>query len=393
LAIGLLATPDARLWFACAFFGRWSNGEGYKKMNNLNTPIFLGLSALEVPNLNATPLPVGVGSIHGGKNPLGRARRMKNQAIPRRLNMQKNHVLGVAVALLLAAPVFSAHAAAVSVDCTKKGTTVTAAIAKLTKSVANTVTISGVCTEDVLVSGYTGLTLVGNPGAAITGTLTPSAGTTLTVNGGSTITVQSLTINGGPSDGATGVSCTDRSLCVFDNVVIQGGGPDQTGLSLQNQSAADILGTSIIRNNDTGLGVFGASQVNMRPDGSAGPGPVISANASFGAVVQDGSFLRTDDVRITGNGAGVLAQRGAVIKILDLGDGFGSVDGNVGDGIIVKASVAQVGVTVAGNGGNGVFIRKLAFATVFATPVGNGYQLKCEDPVTSVSEGVACNTP
>jgi hypothetical protein len=213
------------------------------------------------------------------------------------------------------------------------------------------------------------------------------------VNGGSSITVQSLTINGGPSDGATGVSCTDRSLCVFDNVVIQGGGPDQTGLSLQNQSSADILGATIIRNNDTGLGVFGASQVNMRPDGSSGPGPVISGNASFGAVVQDGSFLRTDDVRITGNGTGVLAQRGAVIKILDLGDGFGSVDSNTGDGIIVKASVAQVGVVVAGNGGNGVFIRKLAFATIFATFSGNGgFGVECEDPVTSVSEGAACNT-
>jgi hypothetical protein len=274
----------------------------------------------------------------------------------------------------------------------KLTTTVTAALAGLTKSVSNTVTISGTCTEDVVVSGFTGLTLIGNPGAAITGTLTPAGGTTLTVNGGSSITVQSLTINGGPSDGATGVACTDRSLCVFDNVIIQGGGPDQIGLSLQNQSAADILGATLIRNNDTGLGVFGASQVNMRPDGSTGPGPVIAGNSSVGAVVQDGSFLRTDDVRITGNGTGVIAQRGAVIKILDLGDGFGSVDSNAGDGIVVKASVAQVGVAVANNGGNGVFLRKLAFATIFATFSGNaGFAVKCEDPVTSVPEGAACN--
>ena len=309
--------------------------------------------------------------------------------------MQKKHFLGVAAALLLAAPVFSAQAAAVAVDCSKKGTTLTAAIAKLTKNVSNTVTISGTCTEDVSVSGHTDLTLVGNPGAAITGTLTPSAGTTLTVSG-SKITVQSLTINGGPSEFATGASCTDRSICVFANVVIQAGGPSQTGLSLQNQSSADVLGASLIRNNDTGLGVFGASTVNMRPNVDGAPGPVISGNGSVGAIVQDGSFLRTDDVRITGNGTGVIAQRGSVIKILDE-TGFGSVDNNAGDGIVVRSSNAQVALNVVDNGGNGVFIRQLAFATVFDgfdfSGNGGGFAVKCEDPVTSVSQGVPCNTP
>src|SRR5215813_7139367 len=163
---------------------------------------------------------------------------MKNQSIPGRLNVQMKHIVRVTVALLLAAPVFSAQAALVTVDCTKKGTTLTAALAKLTKSIANTVTISGTCAEDVSVSGYADLTLIGNPGAAITGTLTPSAGITLNIAGASHVTVQSLTINGGPSQGATGAMCTDRSLCVFRNVIIQGGGgPGQTGLSLQNQSS------------------------------------------------------------------------------------------------------------------------------------------------------------
>jgi hypothetical protein len=308
--------------------------------------------------------------------------------------MKTKHILCITVALL-AASVFSAQAAVVTVDCTKKGTTLTAALAKLTKSVANTVTISGTCTEDVVVSGFTGLTLTGNSGAAITGTLSPAGGITLTVNGGSSITVQSLTINGGPSDGGGAALCTDRSFCVFDNVVIQAGGPDQTGLSLQDQSSADVLGVTVIRNNDTGLGVFGASTVNMRPDGSTGPGPVISGNGSFGAIVQDGSFLRTDDVRITGNGVGVFAQRGAVIKLLDLGDGLASVDSNAGDGIQVLAAVAQVGVAVTNNGGSGVFLRQLAFATVVGTFSGNGTGLavKCQDPVTSVSPQIACGTP
>ena len=310
--------------------------------------------------------------------------------------MQKKHILAVTVAFLLAASVFSAQAAVVSVTCVKKGTTLTGALAKLTKSVANTVTISGTCTEDVSVSGYADLTLIGNPGANITGTLTPSGGTTLTVDGGSKITVQSLTINGGPSQFATGASCSDRSVCVFDNVVIQAGGPGQTGLSVQNQSSADILGATLIRNNDTGLGVFGASTVNMKPDVPGAAGPVVSGNGSFGARVQDGSFLRTDDVRITGNGTGVLAQRGAVIKILDE-NGFGSVDNNVGDGIVVLASVAQVALALVNNGGNGVFIRQLAFATVIGgfdfSGNGGGFVVSCEDPVTSVSQGVPCGTP
>ena len=101
-------------------------------------------------------------------------------------------------------------------------------------------------------------------------------------------------------------------------------------------------------------------------------------------------------MRITGNGTGVVAQRGAVIKILSE-NGFGSVDSNAGDGIVVRASVAQVGVDLTNNGGNGVFIRQLAFATVFDgfnfSGNGGGFVVKCEDPVTSVSQGVPCGTP
>jgi len=78
-------------------------------------------------------------------------------------------------------------------------------------------------------------------------------------------------------------------------------------------------------------------------------------------------------------------------------NGFGSVDNNAGNGIVVLASVAQVGLSVTNNGGNGVLIRQLAFATVDDgfdfSGNGGGYAVKCEDPVTSVANFLPCNTP
>lgn len=313
--------------------------------------------------------------------------------------------LSLILALLLFAPVLSLHAAGLAVDCNKK--TLAGAIAKLDKSVPNIVNISGNCTEDVVVSGFKDLTLIGVGGASITAVTGPAGtGTALSVNGRSQITVQTLTLNGGFQEG---VRCEGRSSCVFRNVTIQGGA---NGITVTEQSGADILGSSVIQDSlGIGVGVFNASTVFIRPDqwNTEEAGPVISGHISrqcdysvdpaecwdsgTGAVVQDGSFLRADNVTFSGNYIGILAQKNAVIKIYteDLAGIRGGVINNVQDGIFVhRMSTAGIGTPISGNGradngGAGIRVGALSYVqNQGVTFSGNNQDVVCTH-VTAIS--------
>lgn len=313
---------------------------------------------------------------------------------------QTKKTLLLNLALLLFAPAFSLHAAVIALDCSKK--TLASVIAKLDKSVPNTVNISGSCTEDVVVSGFKDLTLIGVGGASITATGPNGTGTALLVNERSQLTVQELTVNGGVEQG---VFCTGRSSCVFRNVTIQGGG---NGITVQDQSGVDILGSSVIQNSlGTGIGVYGASTVNIRPDlwnsNLEVAGPVISGHAHTecdtsvtppvcfivgnGAIVQDGSFLRSDNATFSGNGTGVFAQKNAVIKIYteDSGHRLGGVINNIQDGIVVRwSSTAGISTPISGNGradngGAGIRVGALSFVQdQGVTFSGNNQDVVCQ---------------
>ncbi len=286
--------------------------------------------------------------------------------------------------LLLAAPVCTLQAAGTNVDCSKKS--LQGAIDKLTKEVPNIVTISGTCTEDIVVSGFADLTLVGTVGASITATvfdnLDQGNSTRALLVNNSKVTVETLTINAG----FEGVSCQNRSTCTIRNATIQGG---WRGMSLQDQSAGDILGSTTIQNSlRFGLGIFGASTVNMRaePRGEGLPGPVISGHgdgsgAGVGVLMLDGSFLRTDDVTISGNETGVFATRDINLKMFG-----GEVSGSTFDGIdVTNGSTAQIITDLSDNLGTGIFLGPLTHAQIFSTFSGNGSDVVCSH-VTSISQ-------
>ena len=229
----------------------------------------------------------------------------------------------LAVTLLLITPAFPLLAADMVVNCSKK--TLTKTIEKLDKLVPNTVSISGDCIEDITISGHKDLTLIGDGSASITATghipgdPEGSSETALYIES-SHITVDTLTINGGNN----GLWCETQSTCVLRDVTIQDG---YSGVAVQGQSIMNIYGSSSIQNNfSRGIGIFGASSVNMRPEpwDPVIPGPVISGNGGFGALVQDGSFLRTDNVLVSDNGLGVYAQRDAMLKMFSNQSGQGS---------------------------------------------------------------------
>jgi hypothetical protein len=262
-----------------------------------------------------------------------------------------------------------ADAATATVDCGKKGG-IQAAIDKFDKSLANSLTLVGTCTEVVTVSGHRDLTIIGGAGASLTATVEAIA--TLRILG-SRVAVSSLLVSGGGLAN-TAVSCDDRSVCILENVSARDAG---TGIGVQKQSSVDIIGspaTVISGNSNAGIGVYGQSSANITAAVAFDqPGITISGNG-FGIQAIDGSFVRVENAQITGNEfGGVTGDRGAVYKV------FGTnVSDNGGQGAFMRASTLQVGpqfgfaANFANNAGPGIFLASLSYATVDATFSANG---------------------
>ena len=300
----------------------------------------------------------------------------------------------------------SAHAAdktkSTTIDCSKDS--LEAELNKLDRSIPNAVEVTGECTGLVTIEGHRDLTLVGIAPASISGVYVPedSAGSTTALDiFDSRVTLQDITINGGNY----GLFCSDKSTCILRDVTVQGG---HVGVGVQSQSAVDILGSSqIINSENWGVGVFGASSVNMRPNWDSGfdpfeAGPVVSGHC-VGIWVQDRSFFRSDNVTVSGNGVGddclfpggVQAQRDALIKMFVAYDFFNDqwavpgagVTGNLGYGFqIHRNSTAQIGLPVTNNGGSGIRLGSLSFlqnAGLFFDQNGGG-NVSCEH-LTAVS--------
>jgi len=287
------------------------------------------------------------------------------------------------LAVCLALPALPALAADVSVDCSKKS--LTTEIGKLNTVATNTVRISGNCVEDIVIDGHLNLTLIGNGAASITAT---DPGTTALAINNSHVTVQDLTLNGG----ASAAGCDNRSTCIFRDVTVQGG---SNGLTAQGQSAIDIIGSSsIVGSTGTGVGVYGASSVNMRPTWANGfdgaePGPVVSGHG-VGIWIQDGSFLRTDNVTIADNDVGIEARRNATIKVF-ANSSDAAISGNSSWGIrVTQSSVGQIIEDFTDNG-TALIVGALSYVTVQGgTYTDNGSDALFQHP-TAVLEGlVSC---
>lgn len=286
--------------------------------------------------------------------------------------MNKN-ALRVAVFLMLSAPFVASQAATVAVDCAKKGANINDALAKLDRSLSNTVNISGNCIENVLINGHRDLSLVAIGTASLSALDANTA--TVDVIGSSRVSLRGFTINGG----AVGVECDDRSICVLRSVNIVGGSGG--GLTLQKQSSVDVFDGSIVNSGAVGVGVYGASSINIRSEATPNP-VVISGHLSTGIFAQDGSFVRVDGATISGNSSGVAGDRGAVLKLLGT-----TITGNTVHGVSVRASTAQVAGSVTGNGGHGIHVQRLGYL-VFAGATNltsnGGQSVQC-DHVTSVT--------
>lgn len=295
----------------------------------------------------------------------------------------KNLFLSLFLLLCFTLQTTSVAAKTINVNCNNKS--LATKLANLNKTKSHTVNVKGTCTEDLVISGFKHLTIAGNPTATLAATvfdpLDQSLSTTALSVENSKLSLRSLTIN----SGAEGIRCFARSVCDLEDVVVDGG---HSGMSYQDQSLGFIKGASAIQNSlGIGLGIFGASSVNLRPEPfvAGGSGPTISGHGSVGVAMLDGSFLRGDGATISGNDVGILGRRNVILKFFD----GGGITGNASDGISLTASsTGQIITNVTLNGGNGVTVGTLTYLTVGgATITGNtGLSVSCQDATVVVDQ-------
>lgn len=279
---------------------------------------------------------------------------------------------GFALFLLLAIGAASqcAQAANLSVNCDKHESIHKALhlLATANPQGPNAITVSGDCTENLVIQGMDRLTLITKRGASITDR---SSGTlpVVDIEDSQRVTLQGFTINGG---GNRGVVCNTASLCYLTSNTIQG--PGSFGVHVLGGSRA-FLESNVIQNWGRGAFIIGA-QVFSSND-------VFQGNGGSGIAVLVGAYFESLNSTFNNNGDGIEAG-GSRLSL-----NGGTINGNSGIGIrmLGSAHVAFQGPTITGNGGVGVHLEDGAFAGFLAANItGNlgGLDIDCEPqfPVT-----------
>lgn len=239
---------------------------------------------------------------------------------------------------------------AVYVDCSNpsaKVKTIAAGLSLLGDVRPASLFITGICHENVTISGLDRLTLQGNPTATIDGGTDPNLGTVV-ISDSQSIELISLTITGS----GQGLTCNAQSLCRLTNSTVQSS--LGAGVSVAVRSHLQLTDSTIQNNADVGLAILGGS-VNFL-------GGAVTGNGSHGISVANGSFLRL----LPGNLTPAV-----------------TVQNNSGNGIIATLNDTLVlnTVSITGNIGDGVALQSGSGATLFATAITNnlGHQVRIGD--------------
>jgi hypothetical protein len=224
-------------------------------------------------------------------------------------------------------------------------TTVTAALASLPANGPNSISVSGTCTENIVIVGRTDLAIFGNPSATIKAA-NPN-GRVLSIFNSQRVGVS----NNITFDGGRGIAVISTPLAEFDAITVQNsGGIGVTSIdSLVHLSNATIKnsvrsgisigggtfyldgGVTVTNNGRVGVAVLTGHLILNGGDGTPGTENIVSNNANVG--VEVASSAEADigaDNRITGNGGkwGLLVLNGSSIVMTD-----GAISSNTGLGV------------------------------------------------------------
>lgn len=234
-----------------------------------------------------------------------------------------------------------------TVDCSKSQT-IGAALKKLSPTGPNTVTVDGICNENVLIQGIDRLTLITTTGAQIhdaSGGLSP----VVHILDSRSVTLQGFTINGGDR----GVACRFSGACYLIGNSI-GFATGLEAIVVSDGSKAFLSNNVIHDNSHWGLAIRYGAQVFSGADS-------FESNGGHGVVVVSGAYLAANTSTFRNNGnSGVSVRDRSALDLFDC-----TISGNAGIGVaLINSAEARFegSGTITANGASGVQVSDLSFA-------------------------------
>ena len=252
-------------------------------------------------------------------------------------NAPRIFISALAISMLQAVP---AMARTITVNC-NEGMTVSNAISRLEPQESNTIQVVGTCNEDVSISGFARLSIIGVAAHSSPATIKPSFAVWIS---GSHVQLSNLTITGG----YYGVDCLDFSVCNFSGNTIENATGD--GVVLDNADAT--FSGDVIRNNANRGLQLSASRARLTQltvtgtiSGSQAQGNGIEADAN--------STITADQLTVKENqGAGIsLIGNAHLINQFWVGPLIVSNNANGGIWVTENSSADLSGATVINNSG------------------------------------------
>jgi hypothetical protein len=250
------------------------------------------------------------------------------------------------LALILSVAASPTAFAKSKVNC-DKGDSINRELAKLKKAGPNEITVTGTCTQRVLVEGFDDLSLLAASGAILNDPADGSMAPVVEVHASRRVLIDGFTINS--TNPVSPVLFTGSLNCQVTNLVVNGG----NGIRLQRSSYVSIL-DSQIRNVSIGVLVGNASTGDVR-------GSLIENTGSFhrtgiGVIAVGGASALVEGITVRGFNTGV--QAGGLGQFATFGPGFFGVsrpvvieDNNVGV-LVGNSGFASFSgtATISGNG-------------------------------------------
>ncbi len=236
-------------------------------------------------------------------------------------------VAQVAISLAVVLALGAGTILAADVNCDSSGS-IQAFLSGLDKSESRTVTISGTCTESVIVEGFRDLTLSGGTIQRPLMTQWPGALPALLIKSSDRVSINSLTFH---EQGPGGTGNQPLVSILRSNVVLQDctvSGSDWDGLAIGDHSSVDIWRSIFEDNKGTGVSVVEDSRVNVSYVWWDEARTIIRRN---GSGINAGSSAVANVVHVSiedNSGGAVNSNAGALVNLGGWGEWAPTIEGN-----------------------------------------------------------------